>query len=80
MTAHAGLLAERGAHASPAKRHRTHLLQSVPLRTHAHAVIGFGLKQGADSAVFTTLLVGLAVVMIGLNRRGTAPPPSTRKM
>jgi hypothetical protein len=30
------------------------------------------LKQGADSAVFTALLVGLAVLMIGLKRRGTA--------
>jgi hypothetical protein len=35
-------------------------------------LIGFGLKQGADSAVLTALLVGLAVLMIGLRRRGTA--------
>jgi hypothetical protein len=35
-------------------------------------LIGFGLKQGADSAVFTALLVGLAVLMIGLKRRDTA--------
>jgi hypothetical protein len=35
-------------------------------------LIGFGLKQGADSAVFTALLVGLAVLMIGLKRRVTA--------
>jgi len=35
-------------------------------------LIGIGLKQGADSAVFTALLVGLAVLMIGLKRRGTA--------
>ena len=31
-------------------------------------LVGFGLKQGADSAVFTALLVGLAVLMIGLKR------------
>ncbi len=35
-------------------------------------LVGFGLKQGADSAVFTELLVGLAVLMIGLQRSGTA--------
>jgi hypothetical protein len=35
-------------------------------------LIGFGLKQGADSAVFTALLVGLAVLIIGLKRRDTA--------
>ncbi len=33
---------------------------------------GFGLKQGADSAVVTALLVGLAVLMVGLKRRDTA--------
>jgi hypothetical protein len=31
-------------------------------------LIGFGLEQGAESAVFTALLVGLAVLMIGLKR------------
>jgi uncharacterized membrane protein YeaQ/YmgE (transglycosylase-associated protein family) len=35
-------------------------------------LIGFGLNQGADSAVFTAALVGLAVLMIGLKRRDTA--------
>lgn len=35
-------------------------------------LIGFGLEQGADSAVFTALLVGLAVLMIGLKRSRTA--------
>ena len=35
-------------------------------------LVGFGLKQGADSAVFTALLVGLAVLMIGLKRSDTA--------
>jgi len=35
-------------------------------------LVGFGLRQGADSAVFTALLVGLAVLMIGLKRSGTA--------
>jgi hypothetical protein len=35
-------------------------------------LIGFGLKQGAESAFFTGLLVGLAVLMIGLKRRDTA--------
>jgi hypothetical protein len=35
-------------------------------------LIGFGLKQGADSAVFTALLVAVAVLMIGLKRRDTA--------
>src|SRR3954466_6099447 len=34
-------------------------------------LIGFGLKQGAESAVFTALLVGLAVLMISLKRRST---------
>jgi len=31
-------------------------------------VIGLGLKQGADSAVFTAGLIGVAVWMIGLQR------------
>lgn len=31
-------------------------------------LIGLGLKQGADSAVFTAGLIGLAVLMIGLQR------------
>ena len=35
-------------------------------------LLGFGLKQGADSAVFTSLLVGLAVLLIGLKRSDTA--------
>jgi hypothetical protein len=35
-------------------------------------LIGFGLEQGADSAAFTALLVGLAVLMIGLKRSRTA--------
>jgi uncharacterized membrane protein YeaQ/YmgE (transglycosylase-associated protein family) len=35
-------------------------------------LIGFGLKQGTDSAVFTASLVGLAVLLIGLKRRDTA--------
>jgi xanthine/uracil permease len=35
-------------------------------------LVGFGLKQDADSAVFTALLVGLAVLMIGLKRIHTA--------
>ena len=35
-------------------------------------LVGFGLKQGADSAVFAALLVGLAVLMIGLKRSDTA--------
>jgi len=35
-------------------------------------LIGFGLEQGAASAVFTALLVGLAVLMIGLKRSRTA--------
>lgn len=35
-------------------------------------LIGFGLEQGADSAVFTALLVGLAVLMIGLKRSRAA--------
>jgi hypothetical protein len=55
-----------------------------PASTKAQAVVGavvgfalalltgFGLKQGADSAVFTAVLVGLAVLMIGLKRRDTA--------
>jgi hypothetical protein len=34
-------------------------------------LIGLGLKQGADSAVFTALLVAVAVLMIGLKRRDT---------
>jgi hypothetical protein len=34
-------------------------------------LIGFGLEQGTDSAVFTALLVGLAVLVIGLNRSRT---------
>jgi hypothetical protein len=35
-------------------------------------LIGFELKQGADSSVFTALLVGLAVLMIGLKGRNAA--------
>jgi hypothetical protein len=35
-------------------------------------LVGLGLKQGTDSSVFTALLIGLAVLMIGLKRRGTA--------
>jgi len=35
-------------------------------------LIGFGLEQGADSAVFTASLVGLAVLMIGLKRSNNA--------
>jgi hypothetical protein len=35
-------------------------------------LIGFGLEQGADSAVFTASLVGVAVLMIGLKRSRTA--------
>jgi hypothetical protein len=35
-------------------------------------LIGFGLTLGADSAVFTALLIGLAVLMIGLKRSDTA--------
>jgi hypothetical protein len=35
-------------------------------------LIGFGLEQGSDSAVFTALLVRLAVLMIGLKRSRTA--------
>ena len=31
-------------------------------------LIGLGLKQGADSAVFTAGLIGVAVLMIGLRR------------
>jgi hypothetical protein len=34
-------------------------------------LIGLGLKEGADSAVFTALLVAVAVLMIGLKRRDT---------
>ena len=34
----------------------------------AIGVIGLGLKQGADSAVFTAGLIGVAVLMIGLRR------------
>jgi xanthine/uracil permease len=36
-------------------------------------LVGFGLKQDAGSAVFTALLVGSAVLMIGLKRISTAP-------
>jgi len=35
-------------------------------------LVGFGLNQGADSAVFTAALIGVAVLMIGLNRVRTA--------
>jgi hypothetical protein len=35
-------------------------------------LVGLGLSQGADSAVFTAALVGLAVLMIGLKRARTA--------
>jgi hypothetical protein len=31
-------------------------------------LVGLGLKQGVDSAVFTAFLIGLAVLMIGLKR------------
>jgi hypothetical protein len=62
------------------------LLASIfgPARTTTQAVvgavvtfalvllIGLGLNQGADSAVFTALLVGLAVLMIGLKARDIA--------
>jgi hypothetical protein len=33
---------------------------------------GFGLNQGADSAVFTAALIGVAVLMIGMRRVRTA--------
>jgi uncharacterized protein YacL len=32
-------------------------------------LVGFALKQGPESVMFTALLVGLAVLMIGLKRR-----------
>ena len=35
-------------------------------------LVGLGLKQGTDSSVFTALLIGLAVLMIGLKRSDTA--------
>lgn len=35
-------------------------------------LVGFGLNQGADSAVFTAALIGVAVLMIGLKRARTA--------
>jgi hypothetical protein len=35
-------------------------------------LIGFGLKQDAQSAVSTALLGGLAVLMIGLKRSASA--------
>ena len=35
-------------------------------------LVGFGLNQGADSAVFTAALIGVAVLMIGLKRVRTA--------
>jgi hypothetical protein len=35
-------------------------------------LVGFGLKQGSDSAVFTAVLIGLAVLMIGLKRSAAA--------
>ena len=35
-------------------------------------LIGFGLEQGINSAFFVALLVGLAVLMIGLKRSDTA--------
>jgi hypothetical protein len=35
-------------------------------------LVGLGLSQGADSAVFTAGLVGVAVLMIGLKRARTA--------
>jgi hypothetical protein len=31
-------------------------------------LISLGLNQGADSAVFTAALIGVAVLIIGLNR------------
>ena len=35
-------------------------------------LVGLGLNQGADSTVFTAVLIGLAVLMIGLKRARTA--------
>jgi predicted Kef-type K+ transport protein len=35
-------------------------------------LVGLGLKQGTDSSIFTALLIGLAVLMIGLRRSDTA--------
>ena len=35
-------------------------------------LVGLGLNQGADSAVFTASLIGVAVLMIGLRRSRTA--------
>ena len=35
-------------------------------------LVGLGLKQGTDSSVFTALLIGIAVLMIGLKRSDTA--------
>jgi hypothetical protein len=34
-------------------------------------LVGLGLNQGADSSVFTAVLIGLAVLMIGLKRART---------
>jgi hypothetical protein len=34
-------------------------------------LVGLGLHQGADSAVFTAALIGFAVLMIGLTRART---------
>jgi predicted Kef-type K+ transport protein len=35
-------------------------------------LVGLGLEQGTHSSVFTALLIGLAVLMIGLTRNDTA--------
>jgi predicted Kef-type K+ transport protein len=34
-------------------------------------LVGLGLNQGTDSSLFTALLIGLAVLMIGLKRNHT---------
>ena len=41
-------------------------------------LIGFGLNQGADSAVFTAALIGVAVLMIGLKRARAAQRVTTK--
>jgi len=54
----------------PATR-RTQAVVGVAVALTLALLVGFGLKQDAVSAVFTELLVGLAVLMMGLQRRAT---------